>query len=91
MPKPGCSSLSRSVENGLKTIWLNDHEGPVATSKVAAALGVSNASVSGMLVKLTELGSVNHTRYRGAKLIPRGEQAALKLLRRRARGRLESL
>ncbi len=74
--------LSQSVEDYLKVIWLNTREGPAATSTVAASLGVSDASVSSMLAKLTDLGLVSYTRYHGAQLTESGEQAALKLLRR---------
>ena len=76
MPKPGFSHLSKSVEDYLKVIWLNSRAGAVATSTVAAALGVSDASVSGMLGKLSELALVRYTRYHGAALTPSGERAA---------------
>ena len=82
MPKHGFSQLSQSVEDYLKIIWLNTREGPVATSTVAAALGVSDASVSGMLGKLSEQGLVRYTPYHGAQLTEGGERAALDLLRR---------
>lgn len=82
MAKLESKPLSQSVEDYLKVIWLNTREGPAATSTVAASLGVSDASVSSMLAKLTDLGLVSYTRYHGAQLTPSGEQAALKLLRR---------
>lgn len=82
MPKSLVSQLSKSIEDYLKVIWLNTREGSVATSTIAASLGVSDASVSGMLGKLSDLGLVSHTRYHGAQLTASGEQAALGLLRR---------
>lgn len=82
MAKLESKHLSQPVEDYLKVIWLNAREGPAATSTVAASLGVSDASVSSMLAKLTDLGLVSYTRYHGAQLTPSGEQAALKLLRR---------
>lgn len=82
MPKLRSSRPSKSVEDYLKAIWLNSPDGPVATGTVAVSLGVSDASVSGMLGKLSDLGLVSHTRYHGAQLTASGEQAALGLLRR---------
>lgn len=82
MPKPGFSHLSKSVEDYLKVIWLNSPAGAVATGTVAAALGVSDASVSGMLGKLSKLGLVRYTRYHGAQLTASGKRAALGLVRR---------
>ena len=82
MPKPGTSHLSKSIEDYLKIIWGEAQGGPVATRGIADALGVSDASVSGMLAKLSDLGLVNHTRYHGAELTPAGERQALRLVRR---------
>lgn len=82
MPNPKASQLSKSIEDYLKVIWLAGQDGPVATSAIAAALEVSDASVSGMLAKLSELKLVSYTRYHGAQLTPDGIRQALKLLRR---------
>lgn len=82
MPKFRSSHLSQSVEDYLKIIWLNTREGLVTTSTVAASLGVSDASVSGMLGKLSVLELVSYTRYHGAQLTASGERAALGILRR---------
>lgn len=82
MPNSKSSLLSKSIEDYLKAIWLIAQDGSVATSVIAATLDVSNASVSGMLVKLSELGLVRHTRYHGALLTPAGNQQALRLVRR---------
>ncbi len=82
MPKSKPGLLSKSIEDYLKTIWLSAQDGPVATSVIAVALGVSDASVSGMLAKLSELELVRHTRYHGTLLTPAGEQQALRLVRR---------
>lgn len=82
MPKLKSSRPSKSVEDYLKAIWLNSRDGPVATGTVAVSLGVSDASVSGMLGKLDDQGLVRYTRYHGAQLTASGERAALQLLRR---------
>jgi DtxR family Mn-dependent transcriptional regulator len=76
------SQISKSIEDYLKIIWLAGQNGPVATSTIAAALRVSDASVSGMLAKLSELRLVSYTRYHGAQLTLDGKIQALKLLRR---------
>lgn len=82
MPKCELGHLSKSVEDYLKAIWLGAQNGPVATRTIAATLGVSDASVSGMLVKLSELELVSYTRYHGATLTPAGERQALQIVRR---------
>lgn len=82
VPKFEAKRLSKSVEDYLKVIWLHTREGPVATGTVATALDVSDASVSGMLARLTDLGLVRYARYHGAQLTPAGEGAALRLVRR---------
>lgn len=82
MPKLSSSRLSKSAEDYLKTIWLSTRDGPVATGTVAGALGVTDASVSEMLGKLSEQGLVRYTPYHGAQLTGGGERAALDLLRR---------
>ena len=82
VPKNVSSHLSKSVEDYLKVIWQGTRDGPVSTGAIAAALGVSDASVSGMLGKLNDLTLVNYTRYHGALLTLQGERQALQLLRR---------
>lgn len=82
VPKNISSHLSKSVEDYLKVIWQGTRDGPVSTGAIAAALGVSDASVSGMLGKLNDLTLVNYTRYHGALLTLQGERQALQLLRR---------
>lgn len=82
MPKLRSIHPSKSGEDYLKAIWLNSQNGPVATGTIAVSLGVSDASVSGMLGKLNDQGLVSYTRYHGAQLTTRGERAALQLLRR---------
>jgi DtxR family transcriptional regulator, Mn-dependent transcriptional regulator len=82
MTTPG-APLSRSVEDYLKTIYSLTERGEAAsTSKVAEALDVSPASVSGMVKRLAEAGWVEHLPYRGVTLTPQGARAALRILRR---------
>jgi DtxR family transcriptional regulator, Mn-dependent transcriptional regulator len=53
----------------------------VSTSAVAQRLGVSAASATNMLKKLAEAGMVEHSPYKGARLSPRGRDAALEVIR----------
>lgn len=76
------SDLTQSVGDYLKAIHSAAGDGVAGTGRIAAALGVSAASVSGMLVKLRDEGLVRYEPYQGARLTARGEQEALRLLRR---------
>lgn len=80
MAKPEMSHFSKFTEDYLKAIWEGTRDGPVTTRVVATTLGVSDASVSAMLAKLSDLGLVEHTRYHGARLTAEGERQALQLL-----------
>ncbi|HSM37027.1 MAG TPA: metal-dependent transcriptional regulator [Longimicrobiales bacterium] len=73
-----------AVEDYLKAIYKASRgEGDAAsTSAVADALGVSAASVSGMLRRLSERGLVSYERYYGARLTEAGRTAALGTIRR---------
>ena len=53
----------------------------VKTQDLADALGVSAASVSGMLKKLSELNLTRYEKYRGVSLTPTGHKIALETLR----------
>ncbi len=81
MPNSKDASLSTSVENYLKAIWLIAREGTASTTAVAEHLGVSAPSVSAMLSKLQVLGFVEYERYRGVQLTASGTRRVLLLLR----------
>ena len=68
------------MEDYLKTIY-ELGERAVKTQEVARALGVSAASVTGMLKKLGELKLVDYAPYRGVSLTPAGRLVALETLR----------
>src|SRR5215210_5532847 len=75
---------TEAVEDYAKAIYsLQARRGgdPVPGGDVAARLGVTPASASGMIKKLAELGLVDHEPYRGAALTPAGERLALEVLR----------
>jgi DtxR family Mn-dependent transcriptional regulator len=73
--------LGESTEDYLKTIWKLGRDGRVSTSALASELGVSAASVTGMLKKLAALNLVEHEPYKGASLTPAGERVALEVVR----------
>ena len=73
----------RTIEEYVESIGaLEEKESPVSTSSIAQMLGVSLASVSEMLRRLSEKGLVNYTPYEGARLTVEGKQHFLRLTRR---------
>lgn len=75
--------LSRSVEDYLKTIYhLTQGADDAATTDIAAKLGISPASVTGMVKRMAESGLVDHEPYRGARLTAEGRRLALGVMRR---------
>ena len=78
------ANVSSAVQDYAKAIYaLQSREGrAVSTNALAARLGVTAASASGMVKKLAELGLVDHVPYRGVDLTPAGERMALEVLRR---------
>jgi DtxR family Mn-dependent transcriptional regulator len=75
--------LSASVQDYAKAVYaLETRAGsPVSTNDLAARLGVTPASVSGMVRKLTEVGIVEHEPYHGVRLTDEGRRVALEVLR----------
>jgi DtxR family Mn-dependent transcriptional regulator len=75
--------LTRSVEDYLKAIYrLAGSGSPASTSDIAALLGLSAASVSGMIRRLSEQGLLEHVPYRGVLLTMQGRRIALRMVRR---------
>lgn len=77
-------AISHAMEDYLKAIHqIAEASGgaPVQTQALADRLGVSTASVTGMVKKLDQVGLVEHAPYRGVVLTPTGEQVALEILR----------
>jgi DtxR family Mn-dependent transcriptional regulator len=77
------ASISASIQDYAKAVYaLESREGAaVSTNDLAARLGVTPASVSGMVRKLSELGVVEHEPYRGVHLTAQGRRVALEVLR----------
>jgi DtxR family Mn-dependent transcriptional regulator len=77
---------SLTVENYVKAIALIDARdpagGPVGTGEIAAALGVSPGTVTGMLKTLSEASLATYTPYEGARLTASGRQLAMRVIRR---------
>jgi DtxR family transcriptional regulator, Mn-dependent transcriptional regulator len=75
--------LSDAIQDYLKTIYLlQENREAVATSTVAARLGVTAPSVSAMLRKLAGRKLVCYAPYQGVLLTRAGERIALAVLRR---------
>ncbi|HXG38392.1 MAG TPA: metal-dependent transcriptional regulator [Bacteroidota bacterium] len=74
---------SEQVENYLKNIYkLQESEGKVTTSLLSEKLQISPPSVSEMIKKLAEEGSLRYTPYRGVELTEQGRRKALRIIRR---------
>ncbi len=74
---------SEQIENYIKNIYkLSSNEGKVTTSSLSERLQISPASVSEMIKKLAEEGTLTHTPYKGVELTPEGKQLALRIIRK---------
>jgi DtxR family Mn-dependent transcriptional regulator len=77
---------SESIEDFLKAIYQIQEEqngSPVSTTSLAARLGITNASVTGMLKRLasSDPSMVEYERYNGVTLSPLGLRTALEIIR----------
>jgi len=74
---------SEQIENYLKNIYkIQSNEGKVTTSSLSKNLNISPASVSEMIKKLAEEGTLMHTPYKGVELTPEGKKLALRIIRK---------
>ncbi|HTP14076.1 MAG TPA: metal-dependent transcriptional regulator [Bacteroidota bacterium] len=74
---------SEQIENYLKNIYkIQSVEGKVSTSSLSERLQISPASVSEMVKKLADEGTLRHTPYKGVELTDRGKTRALKIIRK---------
>ncbi len=75
--------VSENVEEYLEALYdLSLMEQPVRTGRIAQRMGVSPASVTGMLARLSEEGYLEHRKYHGAVLTEKGMGLASKISRR---------
>lgn len=81
-PRDDGEMPSAAVQDYAKALYVLGGGGAVATTTLAARLGVAPGSVSGMLRRLAALGLVEHELYRGARLTVSGRRLALEVLRR---------
>jgi len=74
---------TEAVEDYAKAIYSLEerYSKPVSTNALAERLHVTPASASAMVRKLSELGLVTHTRYKGVRLTEPGRKLALEVLR----------
>ena len=75
-------SLSSSVGDYLKAIWVVGGSESASTKDLADRLSVAPASVTNMLIRLQEMSFVEYERYHGATLTSVGRDEALRLIRR---------
>ncbi len=83
MAHQGQSAISSAIEDYAKAIYaLEAREGEaVSTNAIAARIGVTPASASGMVKRLCELGLVEHQPYHGVSLTEGGRRVALEVMR----------
>jgi DtxR family Mn-dependent transcriptional regulator len=73
----------RTTEEYLESIGtLEESENPVSTTSIAQSMGISLASVSEMVRRLSAKGLVEYTPYGGARLTSEGQKRYLRLTRR---------
>ena len=74
---------SEAIQDYAKAIYAlaTRSHAPVTTNALAERLGVTPASASAMVKKLSERGLVEHEPYRGVALTAAGERVALEVLR----------
>ncbi len=73
---------TQAVQDYLKTIYkLEEESEKVSTTSIANDLGVSGASVTGMLKRLSQLGLVDYNSYKGVRLTKEGIKESLAILR----------
>jgi DtxR family Mn-dependent transcriptional regulator len=77
------AQVSSVVQDYVKAVYSLEGraDGPVGTNALAARLGLTPGSVSGMLRKLAELGLVALTPYHGVQLTEDGRRLALEVIR----------
>ena len=75
--------LTATVQDYAKAVYALEARGgaAVSTNDLAARLGVTPGSVSGMLRKLAEVGLLEHEPYHGVRLTDEGRRVALEVLR----------
>ena len=77
--------ITPAIEDYLKAIYQLEQEEPevgsVTGQRIAERLRVASPSVTNMIKRLSDLGLVQHERYRGVELSGTGERIALEVVR----------
>lgn len=74
--------ITHERQDYLKTIYKLESEAvPVRTTRIAQAMGVEPASVTGVIKRLADLKLLNYKRYKGVTLTQSGERIALEIIR----------
>ncbi len=75
--------MKSSAENYLKLIFIHQtKEGTVKPNLLAKKLEVSTAAVTDMFKRLFEQGFIDYSKYKGARLTPKGEAIGKTMVRR---------
>jgi len=74
---------TEAIEDYAKAIYAiaAEREGLVLNGEVAQRLGVTPATATSMLKRLSDLGLVEYFPYKGVSLTPAGEKVALEVIR----------
>ncbi len=74
--------ITQAVQDYLKIIFkLASNGGAVSTNAIAERLQISQASVTGMIKKLSDLRLISHKPYHGVELTQTGRKIALEIIR----------
>ncbi|MBV6479776.1 MAG: Iron-dependent repressor IdeR [Ignavibacteria bacterium] len=75
--------MNKSLEDYLKNIYAIQYSaGKVTNTLLAEKLGISGAAVSEMISKLSKSGYIKNTPYKGFVLMKKGEEIAIKQIRK---------
>ena len=77
-------NLTQAVEDYLKSIYeITQDDGRASTNRIAERMGVTPASVTGMLKRMAanEPPLLEYQKHHGVELTPEGEKAALEVIR----------
>lgn len=75
--------MNKSLEDYLKNIYAIQYSaGKVTNTLLAEKLGISSAAVSEMISKLSKSGYIKNTPYKGFVLMKKGEEIAIKQIRK---------
>jgi DtxR family Mn-dependent transcriptional regulator len=74
--------MTESLEDYLEMVSFLSDEGEVRVTDVASRLNVSKPSALNAIKNLEEQGFLEHERYQGVSLTPRGKQRAAEIRKR---------